>query len=323
MRPVGCLPASYDTDQVRRALAHVRWIGGSPAAGKSTIAQGLARAFDVRVYEFDRRESAHVARRMANVADYPAYTSFLALTMDQRWVLRPPEEMAEQVIAMWTERFRLVVDDLRAMPATSPIVAEGPGLFPDCVHPVITGDDRAIWLVPTPTFCRTVRLERDVGSFEDTSDPARAMHNLIERDILLAAYVQRRAADLGLAVLEVDGTTPIAEMTTIIERRWGDLRMLTRAGDRQLDVASIPPKWDAYVGHYAYPGHVGHDVSVRDGALITTSRLTGRVYPLAHEVGHAFRVVDGPLAGEPVTFIMDVHGTALRLILAPEEFERQ
>lgn len=322
-RPVGCLPSSYDTDQLQRDLAHVLWIGGSPAAGKSTIARKLAHAHGVRVYDFDRHERVHVERRMANASDYPAYTSFLALTMDQRWVLRPVEEMAEQVIAMWTERFRLVVDDLRATPATSPIVAEGPGLFPDCVRPVIADANRAIWLVPTPAFCRQVRLERDAGSFEETRDPARAMDNLIERDILLAAYVKRRAADLGLGVLEVDGGTPIAEMSAIVERRLGVLRLLVQVGDRPSDAASIPPRWDMYVGHYAYAGHPGYDVAVRDETLITTSRLTGRADPLVHEAGHAFRVVDGPLVGEPVTFIMDDRGVALRLVLASEEFERQ
>ncbi len=260
---------------------------------------------------------------MANASDYPAYTSFLALTMDQRWALRPVEEMAEQVIAMWTERFRLVIDDLRAMPATSPIVAEGPGLFPDCVQPVIADANRAIWLVPTPAFCRHVRLERDAGSFKETRDPARAMDNLIERDILLAAYVKRRAADLGLGVLEVDGATPITEMFAIIERRLGILPTLTQVGDRPADAASNPPRWEVYVGHYAYAGHAGYDVAVRDGTLITTSRLTGRADPLVHEAGHAFRVVDGPLVGEPVTFIMDDHGVALRLVLASDEFERQ
>jgi len=247
-------------DEVKRDLAHILWIGGSPAAGKSTIARRLARAHGVRVYDFDRHEAAHVARRMANAVDYPAYAAFLALSMDQRWLLRPPAEMAEQVIAMWTERFRLVVDDLRALPSASPIVAEGPGLFPDCVHPVIADGNQAIWLIPTPVFCRRVRLERDVGSFADTSDPARALDNLIARDVVLAAHVKRRAADLGLTVLEVDGATPITEMTAIIERRWGDLRVPRQVGERPPDVASLPPAWDAYVGHYAYPGHPGHDV---------------------------------------------------------------
>lgn len=37
-----------------------------------------ARTHGLRVYDVDRHEPVHVARRMAEAADYPAYTSFLA-----------------------------------------------------------------------------------------------------------------------------------------------------------------------------------------------------------------------------------------------------
>ncbi len=217
---VGLLSLYDNEGRLKQDLAHVLWIGGSPAAGKSTIARMLAREYGLTLYDFDRHEPVHVERRMAAASLYPAYTSFLALTMDQRWLLRSADEMAAQVIALWTERFRLVVDDLRALPTTSPIVAEGPGLFPNCVQPVIADANQAIWLVPTPAFCRTVRLKRDADAFVDTSNPAQALDNLIERDILLAAHVKRRAVDLDVTVLEVDGATSIDEMATKVERHF-------------------------------------------------------------------------------------------------------
>jgi len=215
---VGCLPAQYNDDRLKYDLSHVVWIGGSPATGKSTIARLLAATQGLTVYDFDRHEPEHVAHRMTNAAEYPAYASFLALTMDQRWLLRPVEEMARQVIAMWTERFRLVVDDLFALPSNVGILAEGPGLFPHCVRPIIPGRYHAIWLIPTAPFCRKVRLQRDAGAFADTSNPERALDNLIARDILLAEYVREQAIGAGLTVLEVDGTRSIEEIASLVKQ---------------------------------------------------------------------------------------------------------
>ncbi len=218
---MGCLSPHDDEGRLKRDLAHVLWIGGSPAAGKTTSTRLLARRYNLRVYDFDDHEPGHVERRMADATTYPAFTSFRVLTMDQRWLHRSVAAMADQVIALWTERFRLVVDDLLTLPTTSPIIVEGAGLFPDCVRPVIIDPKQALWLIPTPAFCRKVRLERDADAFVDTSNPAQALDNLIARDILLAAHVQRRAVDLGLTVLEVDGATPLDEMVTIVERHVG------------------------------------------------------------------------------------------------------
>jgi hypothetical protein len=50
-----------------------------------------------------------------------------------------------------------------------------------------------------------------------TSNPARAAQNLIARDLLMADHVRRRAAELGLTAIEVDGTKSIDEVTTMVE----------------------------------------------------------------------------------------------------------
>lgn len=214
---MGCLPPQHEDDQ-KRDLAHVRWIGGSPAAGKSTITRMLAATHSLTVYDFDGHESDHAVRRMTDAATYPAYASFLALTMDQRWLLRSIEDMAQQAIAMWTERFRLVVDDLCALPKSARVLTEGAGLFSECVGSLISSRRHAIWLVPTASFCREVRLQRDAGSFADTSDPSRALDNLIARDILLAQYVREQAKEVGLTVLEVDGTRSIERTASLVEQ---------------------------------------------------------------------------------------------------------
>jgi hypothetical protein len=87
--------------------------------------------------------------------------------------------MARNVICSWTERFALVLEDLRALPREPPIVAEGAGLFPALVAPLVARPQQAIWLVPTAAFCATMRRRRRSAMPAQTSDPERAWCNLI------------------------------------------------------------------------------------------------------------------------------------------------
>ncbi|HUZ03668.1 MAG TPA: hypothetical protein VMU89_25265 [Thermomicrobiaceae bacterium] len=203
------------------SLAHVLWIGGPPDCGKTSIAARLAERHGLQVYHFDRHEPEHFAR--ADPARHPALHAAHPDRMgpEERWVGSQPDAMARDTIASWTERFDMALDDLRAMPSSPPIVAEGPGLFPDCVLPFIADARQAIWLVPSDDFKRASVLRRGKpGARHETSDPERAQRNLIARDLIMGAYVRRRAAALGLILVEVDGSRNLDEMATLVEQHF-------------------------------------------------------------------------------------------------------
>jgi hypothetical protein len=205
-------------DDVRLAFAHVLWIGGSPDAGKTSIARTLADRYGLRAYHFDRHELAHFGR--LDPARHPAlYTAHPdRMTSEQRWVEPSPEAMARATIASWMERFGMALDDLLALPATTPIVAEGPGFFPECVAPLIDDPCQAVWLVPSEAFKRDSVIRRGKpGTRHETSDPERATRNLIARDLLMGEHIRRRARELGLTVYTVDGTRDLDAMTALVE----------------------------------------------------------------------------------------------------------
>jgi hypothetical protein len=197
-------------------LSHVYWIAGAPDAGKSTVAARLAKKHGFDLYHQDDAQAAQFARY--DPLRHPHTHAFQVMTMDQRWVLRSPADMAQSIIASGSERMSMVVEDLLAYPADRPIVTEGPWLFPDDILPLLSRPRQAVWLVPSDEFKRASAARRDKPTIRyQTSDPQRASQNWLERDRLLTEYLRHRVGALGLTLIDVDGSKSIDEMLRIVE----------------------------------------------------------------------------------------------------------
>jgi 2-phosphoglycerate kinase len=196
-----------DSAELRDRLAHVYWIGGGSGAGKSTIARWVAERHGLRLYATDDVMPDH-ARRCAP-EDCPLLAAFAAMDMDERWLNRPPETMLETFHWFKGEGFHLIVEDLLRLRGTSGVVVEGFRLLPRLVKPLLPAPNHAVWLLPTPEFRRAAFESRDTlwEIARKTSDPARALENLLERDRLFTERVRQETRDLGLPSLDLDVTT--------------------------------------------------------------------------------------------------------------------
>ena len=183
-------------------------MGGS-GAGKSTIARRLADRAGLRRYSTDDVMADHARR--STPADSPFLTEFAAMDMDQRWVRRSPEAMLETFHWFRGEGFGLIVEDLLRLPRDQCVIAEGFRLLPRLVRPLLAEPGHAVWLLPTPEFRRAAFASR--GSLAaiagKTSDPERALRNLLERDRLFTERLGLEARRLDLPVIEVGG--PVTE----------------------------------------------------------------------------------------------------------------
>ncbi|WP_412749472.1 hypothetical protein [Krasilnikovia sp. M28-CT-15] len=198
-------------------LAHVYWIGGGSGAGKSTVARRLADEHGLRLYVTDDVMAEHARRSPA--AGSPALADFLSMDMDERWVRRSPETMLATFHWFRGEGFDLIIDDLMRMPPGPGVLVEGFRLLPELVRPW-AAPGQAVWLLPTPGFRRAAFDSR--GSTwqiaDRTSDPPRALRNLMERDRMFTDRLRADTRRLHLPVIEVDTASTERDLADRVSR---------------------------------------------------------------------------------------------------------
>ena len=196
-----------DSAALRKQLRHVYWIGGGSGAGKSTIARRLAAQHGLRLYATDDVMADH-ARRSTN-EDSPLLHTFMAMDMDERWVNRPPSTMLETFHWFQGEGFNMIIEDLLSLPREPGVIVEGFRLLPRLVEPLLSAPAHAVWILPTPDLREAVVQSRGgsaSGFLSKTTDPKRAMRNLLERDRMFTDTLREETARLDVPVIEVDAT---------------------------------------------------------------------------------------------------------------------
>lgn len=164
--------------------------------GKTTAAKAVARRHDLWLYSIDAMTYAH-AEAMGSRG--------LRMTLDELWVERSPEQMADDFEAEARARFAVVLADLAEMPDDgAPVLAEGPQLQPDLLG------EPALFLAAASELQRELLASRGSFTYSSTSDPDRAFANRIRRDELLAERLHVQAD-----VVEVSN---ISETEHVVER---------------------------------------------------------------------------------------------------------
>jgi hypothetical protein len=192
------------TGTIGRAL----WIGGGQWAGKSTVARLLAVRHGLTAYHYDYHDArGHFDRRLAR-------GEHVERDPEKNWVRRTPEKMAADAREIFALRFEWTLDDLRALESARPLLAEGWGLRPEFVVPLLDSPRRMIVMVPTDEFRlhQAATLPRAGSVSREVSDPERAQQNRLARDRLLAQDAVARARELDVRVLEIDGSRKTEEV---------------------------------------------------------------------------------------------------------------
>lgn len=205
---------------LKQKLAHVRWIGGSPCSGKSSITAILADKMGWASYECDRHYDGHVKRSEPD--RQPAMNRLKQLSWDALWSQPVDHLIAEEILA-YREQFAMIVEDLLALPSDTPILAEGAALLPACVLPLLTDVRQAIWLVPRPAFQLQHYAAREwiQGILDQCRKPEEAFATWMARDIGFAETVAADAERLGIKVIWVDDNSSLHDNTAAVAAHFG------------------------------------------------------------------------------------------------------
>jgi hypothetical protein len=193
------------------------WIGGSPCAGKSSVAALLAGRHGLSLFACDDGAPARMARMSGR--GLAARDELAGLDTCVR-LARSPRSQVELVLAFYAEQIPFLLGEL---PDDPPLLVEGADLLPSLLAGAGVPVDRSVWIVPTAEFQLRHYGERPwVGPYlASCPDPAAAFDSWMRRDILYARYVRLTAERLGGRVIVVDGEQTIEQTASVVEQHFG------------------------------------------------------------------------------------------------------
>ena len=124
----------------------------------------------------------------------------------------------------YPQGFSMIIEDILRLPKKPGVIAEGFRLAPHLVKPLLAVRSQAVWLLPTPEFRQAVFDSRggpEWGFLGKTSDPERALRNLLERDAMFTHRLYEEARRLELNTIEVDTTMTVDDLARRVTESFG------------------------------------------------------------------------------------------------------
>ena len=201
-------------------MTEIYYIGGSPCAGKSTVAEMLSKKYSLYYFKADDFLETYM-KAGASQGD-PICKKNAELDAEQIW-MRDPGIQCQEEFAFYNEIFGYLSADLAKLSCKNGIVTEGAAYVPALMQRAVIPYNRYIAVTPTEDFQIFHYKQRDFVSYvlQGCTDQEKAFANWMKRDLLFAKEVQKQCLEAHYASIVNDGSIDIDEFAKLVAVHFG------------------------------------------------------------------------------------------------------
>ena len=201
-------------------MINTYYIGGSPCAGKSTVAEILSKKYDLYYFKVDDFLDNYT--KLGALNGYPICKKTVEWNAEQIW-MREPLLQCEEEFDWYREVFEYVIADLKQINCKNGIITEGAAYVPKLIKQLGVPKGKYISITPTPEFQVYHFRKREFVPYvlEGCSDTEKAFSNWMGRDILFAKEVQKQCFEEEYVSVINDGSISIEELVDIVSTHFG------------------------------------------------------------------------------------------------------
>ena len=194
---------------------NIYYIGGSPCAGKSSVAEILSKKHDLyysKTDDFLDRYMQAGARK-----GYPVCRKTAGMSAEQIWMRKPLLQCREE-FDIYREIFEFVAADLDRIEWKGGIITEGTAYLPELMKQSGVPGSRYIVITPTKEFQVIHYRKRAFVPLvlEGCSDKEKAFRNWMDRDVLFAQEVRRQCHKENYVSVINDGNMDLDELANLV-----------------------------------------------------------------------------------------------------------
>lgn len=192
-------------------MMNTYYIGGSPCAGKSTVAEILSQRYDLFYFKVDDFLDRYT--KLGALKEYPICKKTVEMDTEQIWMREPLLQCREEFI-FYEEIFEYVLEDLKRISCKNGIITEGAAYIPRLIKQLGISSNRYISITPAKEFQISHFKEREFVSYvlKGCSDMEKAFCNWMDRDILFAQEVRKQCFEEKYISIVNNGSIKIDEL---------------------------------------------------------------------------------------------------------------
>lgn len=201
-------------------MEKIYFIGGSPCAGKSTVAEIISKKYGMFYFAVDKFLDGYTKKGAQK--GYPICKKQMEMRAEEIW-MRDPLLQCNEEFQYYREVMEFIIDDLKQIRCENGIITEGAAYAPKIIGELRIPKSRYLSITPTREFqISHFRKRKFVPCVLDgCSDLEGAFQNWMGRDVLFAQEVRLQCEKEGYCSVVNDGSKTIEVMADLVTAHFG------------------------------------------------------------------------------------------------------